>query len=209
MILIFDLDDTLIHTHKKAYEKTLAIATTFNKSLSFEDFKKAYGKRDFSSCVNFWFDDIDPQEFRDRYDKIRRRYPYEPIGNVSELLEEFYQNHKIGILTNSTQEGTNYKLNCMGFTKKNRSIFEFIYHKGNLIAPKPNPAQIKKINLEGFSLDDMIYIGDNIRDFEFASKGEISFYGVLTGLESKKDFLNAGLENNRIIDNVHYLIDII
>jgi phosphoglycolate phosphatase-like HAD superfamily hydrolase len=207
MILIFDLDDTLVQTHKKAYEKTLAIAKTFGKVLSFQDFRKAYGKMDFPSCVNFWFDDVDSKEFRSRYNTIRKQYPYEPVGNISGLLQKLAQENEIGILTNSTPEGTDYKLNCLGFPESKRNFFEFIYHKENSVAPKPDPRQIQIINSNGFSLDEMVYIGDNVRDFEFASAGGISFYAVLTGLETKNNFLNVGLDNNKIIDNVHYLID--
>ncbi len=205
-MLIFDLDDTLVYTHKTAYEKTLVTARTFDKSLSFQDFKKVYSKKDFISCVRFWFDDVDPEEFRKRYDLIRRDYPYEPIGDVSRLLNKLAQSNNIGILTNSTSEGTEFKLDCLGFTKDNRDVFDFIYHKDNSIAPKPNPAQIREIASKGFSLNEMVYIGDSVRDWKFALLGGISFYAVLTGIETKQDFLFSGLDKKRIIPNIHSLI---
>jgi phosphoglycolate phosphatase-like HAD superfamily hydrolase len=207
MLLIFDLDDTLVYTHKKAYEKTKIIASIFNKTLTFEDFKRNYGKKNFTSCVKDWFGDLDPIKFRNCYNLIRKEYPYEPIGDVIGLLEKLLQKHKIGILTNSTFEGTDYKLNCLGLTKDKRDMFQFIYHQKNLIAPKPNPHQIYKINQDGFSLDEMIYIGDNVRDYKFSLNGGISFYGVLTGLETESDFLNNGVPKSRILKNIHDLLN--
>lgn len=203
MLLIFDLDDTLVHTHKKSYEKTKYTAELFGHSLTFENFKKRYGKMDFESCVNLWFQNIDAKKFREKYNKIRENFPYEPIGDISNLMSQLSKKHKLGIITNSTHQGTDFKLNCLGFEKNKRDIFNFIFHKHNMKHPKPNPSQIEKICNDGYNKSEIIYFGDNLRDYEFASNAGINFYGVLTGLETKEYFIKNGIKKSHIFKNIH------
>jgi HAD superfamily hydrolase (TIGR01549 family) len=203
MLLIFDLDDTLVHTHQKAYEKTAVTADSFGLSLTFEDFFKSYGKMSFSECLNFWFGEINSTEFRRRYNTIREDFPYEPIGDVFNLLLDLSSSNDIGILTNSTQGGTKFKLRNLGLI--GATFLSFVYHNGNLIKPKPDAAQIERIVESGYSRSDIVYIGDNVRDFEFASNGNVLFHGVLTGLTTRRDFEKAGVSSDTILNDVHDL----
>ena len=79
---------------------------------------------------------------------------------------------------------------------------KFIYHKNNMIEPKPSPKQIEYISKE-YNPNKITYIGDNCRDYEFALNSGINFLGVLTGIEERIDFLNAGLQENHIFKDIH------
>ena len=207
MMYIFDLDDTLVHTHLKAYEKTVCTAKMFGRSFDFEQFKTGYGKMDFHSCVRLWFEGINPDEFRARYNSLRTSYPYEPIGDVLGLFSYICADNDIGIITNSSCEGTDFKLNCIGLCNDRRGIFRFIYHKGNMVKPKPDSAQIEILCKQGYRRDDMVYIGDNVRDYDFAQNSGIVFFAVLTGLETTDDFLRSGIPADRILEDVHGIRD--
>lgn len=199
MLLLFDLDDTLVRTHPAAYEKTVLAAAEYGRRISFKKFAELYGKMPFEECVKRWFDGIDPGEFRTVYDTFRETNPYAPLGDVRGLLTRLKGRHDIGIITNSTEAGTRFKLRCIGIGEGELAM---LYHAGNILARKPDPAQLLAIK-EGRA--DIVYVGDTLRDYRFARNADVPFYGVLTGLEKAEEFLHAGLTPERILPDVHAL----
>lgn len=206
-LYIFDLDDTLVNTHQKAFEKTVRTAFYFGYDLDYERFCKAYGKMDFFSCLNYWFGDLDVSEFREFYNSIRLDYPYFSIGNIKKLFEDLSIDNSLGIITNSSRDGTFFKLECLRQDGVDLEKLDFVFHGDNMVSPKPSPEQLKMIFCLGYQRKKTVYIGDNVRDFEFSLNGGIDFYAVLSGLETKEDFISRGLGEDRILNTVHDLLD--
>ena len=199
-LIFFDLDDTLVRTHEKAFEKTKVIAETFGKKIRVELFREHYSRCSFEECVRQWFDnEIDPVEFRKRYDKIRHQFPYEQVGDIAHLFQELSRTYDVGIMTNSTRKGTEFKLSCI---QLQTSYLVFVYHAGNSLAAKPFPEQIHHILSLGYTPEATTYVGDSINDLVFANNGEIRFYGVLTGITKREQFIAAGLPEEKILKDV-------
>lgn len=202
-LIIFDLDDTLVETYHLSFLKTSVIAKSYNENFNYDLFKKYYGKLTLEECVHIWFDKkIAPEVFRKHYNLLRHNYPYKGIGDVKKFLHSLSKKFDIGIITNSTKDATEYKLSCLGLSSI-ENLFKFVYHCENSIKPKPHPDQINFIIDQGRKRESICYIGDNARDFDFAKRAQIEFFGVLTGLETTEGFLKMGLKKERILTTIH------
>ena len=190
-IIIFDVDDTLIYTIDTAYKKTsLAGKKVYNMSLKKTDFINLYGKHKFEECIRYWYNAKDISEFINEYNNIKLEYEY--IGDIKQIIEDIKKfNIIIGIVTNSTKEKTERKLN------KYVDLFDFIY----VDAEKPNEKAILNI-IKKYSVkkEEVILIGDSENDYQASKNAHINFCGVNTG---KKKWDN---ENVKYIESINDLI---
>lgn len=190
-IIIFDVDDTLIYTIDTAYKKTnMAGKKVYNMGLTKTDFINLYGKYKFEECVRYWYNTKDISEFINEYNNIKLEYEY--IGDIKQIIEDIKKFDIItGIVTNSTKEKTERKLN------KYIDLFDFIY----VDAEKPNEKAIlniiKKYHIKK---EEVILIGDSENDYQASKNAHINFCGVNTG---KKKWNN---ENVKYIESIKDLI---
>lgn len=173
-IVIFDVDDTLIYTIDTAYKKTsLAGKNTYNINLSKEQFLKLYGKYNFENCIRHWYNKKEINDFIENYNSIKMNYEY--IADINKIVKNLKSNGIIvGIVTNSTIEKTNRKLN------KYTELFDFIYAD----ACKPEPKIFLEI-MEKYHVKntDVLYIGDSQNDYLATQNANINFCAVNTGKE--------------------------
>ena len=190
-IIIFDVDDTLIYTIDTAYKKTNMVGKkVYNMSLKKTDFINLYGKYKFEECVRHWYNTKDISEFINEYNNIKLEYEY--IGDIKQIIEDIKKFNIItGIVTNSTKEKTERKLN------KYIDLFDFIY----VDAEKPNEKAILNI-IKRYHIkkEEVILIGDSENDYQASKNAHINFCGVNTG---KKKWDN---ENVKYIESIKDLI---
>lgn len=123
------------------------------------------------------------------------------VEGLKEVLEELAKKDLIlGILTSNTKE------NVEKFCKKNGlNMFRYIYSEKSLFGKEKG---IKKLLKERkLKKDEIIYIGDEIRDWEACQKVGVKMIGVSWGFNDKKLFKEGGLKE--IIDRPEELKDIL
>lgn len=173
-IVIFDVDDTLIYTINAAYKKTnLAGKNTYNMNLSKEQFLELYGRYNFEDCIRYWYNKEEINAFIEDYNSIKMDYEY--IADIDKIVKSLKSNDIIvGIVTNSTIEKTNRKLN------KHIELFDFIYAD----ACKPDPKIFLEI-MEKYHVKntEVLYIGDSQNDYLATQNANINFCAVNTGKE--------------------------
>lgn len=110
------------------------------------------------------------------------------------LLKKSYQ---LGIVTSNSVE------NVEGFLEKNNiAIFDFIYSDKNLFGKgKVLKGLIKKYN---FISEDLIYIGDEVRDIEAAKESNIKIISVSWGFNTREVLLKN--KPDAVVDNIEQLV---
>lgn len=173
-IVIFDVDDTLIYTINTAYKKTnLAGKNTYNMNLSKEQFLELYGRYNFEDCIRHWYNKEEINAFIENYNSIKMDYEY--ISDINKIVENLKSNDIIvGIVTNSTIEKTNRKLN------KYIQLFDFIYADAHKPDPKIFLEIIEKYHVKN---TEVLYIGDSQNDYLATQNANINFCAVNTGKE--------------------------
>jgi len=102
---------------------------------------------------------------------------FKTFNGIREVLQELKKNHKLGIITSNSVK------NVERFLRNNDvEYFDFIYSVGLFNKSK----QLKKL-MEKYKLtpEDIIYVGDEIRDIEAARKNGMKVISVSWGLNSK------------------------
>lgn len=125
--------------------------------------------------------------------KISKHIPYmKPVRGIDQVLQQL-QNIKypMGIITSNSTE------NVQTFIAKNNlKVFDFITSENHIFG---KDRSIKKYLKNSKKLpDDVIYIGDEVRDIEAAHKAEVKIIAVTWGFNGKNI-----LQKN----NPDYLID--
>lgn len=108
-----------------------------------------------------------------------------PVLGMAEILEKLKtKGFFLGILTSNSEENVNAYLKKQGI-----DLFDFIYTGNNIFGKKKH---LKKILKRGkISPQDVIYIGDEIRDMEAAESASI-FKGAVTWGYNSKRLLQEG-----------------
>lgn len=124
-----------------------------------------------------------------------------PITGIKEALIELKnQGNKLGIITSNSQE------NVMAFLLKNNLhyLFDFIYSGTTFGKHKVITKLLREENLK---FEDVIYVGDEIRDIEAARKSQIKAIAVSWGFNSKE--ILAEQKPDFLIHQPNELIDVI
>lgn len=124
-----------------------------------------------------------------------------PITGIKEALIELKnQGNKLGIITSNSQE------NVMAFLLKNnlQCLFDFIYSATTF---GKNKVITKLLRQENLKFEDVIYVGDEIRDIEAARKSQIKAIAVSWGFNSKE--VLAEQNPDFLIHQPNELIDVI
>lgn len=197
--IFFDFDDTLIATKDLAYEKHKLAAEALNlKMPSRKEFFAEYGLP-WKKFIAKTFSSASFEDFTKEYFKNKEKYL--PIAGANETLKFLSsKNLFLGILT--TRAIDSVKLHAQKFFP---NTFHSI-HSCSEAFHKPDPKSfdevINVLNERKIPLEKTLYVGDSLHDF-FASKDAgLNFVAVLTGYHFKKDFLNNGLSEDRMLSSL-------
>ncbi|MFA5061306.1 MAG: HAD-IA family hydrolase [Candidatus Pacearchaeota archaeon] len=194
--IFFDLDDTLVNTRETIYKRIGILLEEFQLRT---DPYKIYDLLDLKDREERLKGLVkNPADFWERYEQLRRIVRVSSISGVIPTLEELRsRNIPLGIITNNRHGKTLEKLTS---AKINSRIFiGGIYSCSEIDFLKPSSEIAKIINLFP---EKVLYVGDDLIDYEFAQNMGVDFYGVCTGFYGKEDFLKKGLGVERIFPNI-------
>lgn len=111
----------------------------------------------------------------------------------------------MSILT-SRDQSTHFQLQFHGLD----SLFSFVCTLEDSHAPKPNPSSIEPLlrdyERHGILLNDLVFVGDSVHsDYGLAQAIGMDFIAVTWGVNTRNDFLAAGMDPRYIIDTIEDL----
>lgn len=195
--VIFDMDNTLVATDEYVLCHILETASFLSIDVSTDDIKNVLKK-------NLDFEDLFHELFRqdapimlEHYRATAKQRHYTALPHVKEFLSSLKPIIITGILTNRVKMAEE-RLSQAGL-----SGFSFI------ISPqekKPSPGSFNEVlallSEKGLSKEDAVYIGDHIHDYLAAKSASIPFYAVTTGSTTRTEFLDAGLDDMHILNDM-------
>ncbi|MBU2638963.1 MAG: HAD family hydrolase [Nanoarchaeota archaeon] len=139
-------------------------------------------------------------EFFGDYEALRAVIVVSPLADIKSLFGRIKASGlNTGVLTNNNYLSSKSKLSRCGLTE--RDLCGLFFHSGNLPCLKPNPHcfDVLPASLERKGI---IYVGDAVSDYEAAHGAGLSFIAVTTGINTKEEFLSAGLAVRDILENI-------
>lgn len=209
--IIFDFDDTLVHTYENGLDNLKEVSNQLGLSLPpKEHLLKHYGNG-WKEFIESAFPGTDPDFFAKKYLSSPSFKTCPPVKGVHEILDILCKKYTLGIVTAGNKEVCMSSLIKAGIDIKK---FSFILTQDEIKKPKKDPSYFDVVSMElakiGISKREVLFVGDSTFDHEAAKNAGISFVGVLTGPCKKEDFLALGVKEQMIIPSVFelpYLIE--
>ena len=198
--LIFDFDGVIVDSTMIGFRKINKNLSGLNLPEVSENFlRKHWGKKadDLFSLV---CEEVGASQEKKENFKMRDAYMLEEYALSSEVvaaLSELQETNYIGLLTSRTDNSLYNLANKIGL---DLNMFDFIQTADRCSYTKPDGSVFKPllewVRALGFAASDVVYFGDTI-DYDYAAtqncQPRIDFVGVASGVNTVRDFLNAGL----------------
>lgn len=211
--VIFDLDQTLFDSFAGIVEAhKINGKENYNIDITEELIKKHWGK----PVEEFWkilYQDLDTIENLLKTTlETREKYKIEAklFKHVKKLLKLLKRKYKTGIVTSSNSELVFHMLKKQNLDP---NMFCLIQGSEQTIYHKPDPRvfelTINTLQKMGIDSKNVLYIGDSTHDFLAAHGANLHFIAVLTGLNTKEEFVELGLSPKFIIKELIQLKQIL
>ncbi len=204
--IIFDFDDTLVESRLQKWAQHKHVAKKFyNIDLQDEEIRQHWGKP-FHELISILYKNSDNIENMDKaIISTKEDFLKNCYQGAMEMIKEFiHQKVEIGVLS-----AANTPHLVEDLTRFDFPITKFFCIQGadQTKVHKPNPQVFKpifeKIKEKGINPSEILYVGDSLDDFEASKGAGIDFIGVATGLYSKEDFQNKGV--NIVLSKINEL----
>lgn len=199
-VLVFDFDGTLAQTSDKIFEVISEYIPDYSKLKYISQMRDFFINRSWKQIIRaLYFEYKLKPHNKEISKKIAQKIfevnlDYELINVLTALKTK---NYKLIILSSNFRENIQHIL-----LQNNIDIFDDIYGEGHLLRKYKT---LRKIVKE-YPNNEVIYIGDEIRDIYTARKANIRGIGVTWGINTKKDFEEYGVEE--ILEKVEDLNNI-
>ncbi len=126
-------------------------------------------------------------------------FPFTKI-TISSLKKAGY---KLGVISSGPRKGMENTIRRYLHLPDDTYTFffsgeDFPFHKPD---PRVFDAGLELLLQLGISSQEVIYVGDNVVDYQAAAAKGISFIAVTTGFTTKEQFINLGLNAKNILHN--------
>ena len=211
MIIIFDLDGTLINTIDDLGQAcNYALMACEFPTHKIEDYPRLVG-----NGINKLIERALPEEHRNEETVLRLReyfvpyydehncdltYPYDGIPALLQTLKE--QGHKLAVASNKYQAATE-KIVAQLFP----GMFDVVLGERENIARKPDPQIVYDIIKNYELIQDCLYVGDSLVDAETAKAANLPFVACTWGFCTKEQLATAN--PNYMINHPSELINIL
>lgn len=207
MIVIFDLDGTLVDTYPVVRKTLIEVFDKYLPDLKYnEELLKSFFGPTLQDSFNKITGDQNETDFLIReYRKINRRY-YEKeltlFPNVKEALEKLSKKNKLAILSNRIQELVEIGIKVTEIDK----YFDCVIGVDNMPKPKPHPDGIFQI-LDKYDEKKAVFIGDALSDVKTAQNAGIIGIGTTWALTSREEY--EEINTDYIVDSYEELVKIL
>jgi len=195
--VFFDFDDTLVATFeaKKAEHKYIA-KTHYNKDLSDEEILKHWGIP-YSKMIQIFYETTDVERAIQHNLKNHSKFPKELYKETINTLRHLKNSGKIiGVVTSATSFQFYHDIDMLGVP---RELFDYVQTEEDSQFHKPDPKvfdpPLKWLKTKGIKPEEVLYVGDGIRDMEAALGAGLEFLGVTTGLITHEQFKEKGVRS--------------
>jgi len=193
--ILFDFDETLVEAMGVKWKQHQHAAKKFyNHDLTEETIRNYWGMP-FEPMIRLFYTNKDSVEnMKNNYHSLDDRYPKYPFTDTIPVLT-YLQNHGFwtGVITSMTKESVvkDMKKDGLPYGKFNliQGSTDSLFHKPD---PRVFDAVIQILKEIDISLDEILYIGDDIRDMQAAQGAGIHFIAIPNGLTSKEEFIKKG-----------------
>ncbi len=184
-LIIFDLDETLIHHKEDTYYMLFNGALEYFgiKKIGYEEYRNMdlWNHESIEAIHNLisGFFGLDGKKFFGYLNSVEGQFHKKMLEkgaicvfeDVSETIEKLKQlGHKIGVVTNSGRESALIKLNVIGHD------FDIVITRDDVEKAKPHADPLlKAINSLGFSKEDVVFVGDSEIDRIASERAGIKF----------------------------------
>lgn len=207
---IFDLDDTLVKTHKVKWAHHKAVAKQFyNIDLTDEVLREHWGKP-FNEMIGYYYQHSDTLEnMRKANQQLEMKFLKELHGDApGVILDLLDRSIEVGVLSSSSKTHVEFDLKRLGFPIEKLS---FIYGSEDTPSHKPDPQVFTPalifLEKKEIKKKNVVYIGDALIDYYAARDAGIQFIGITSGLVSRKEFQDKNVPN--IVDVIAKVKEII
>ena len=201
--IIFDFDDTLTHTHKGEYARHIQVAKKMGlPGLTKEKFLSMWGPPWSVLIAELW-PDCDVEKFKRNYKLIHGTKRHRLVPGAKRTLV-FLKNkgYQIYLLSSRDDKSLMHNLRGNGI----QDHFHQIHSADHAQFHKPDPRVFITFAVQnGLILEETMYVGDLLLDYEGASNAGMTFIAVLTGIHDRKRFMSAGLKPKYIISSIKEL----
>ena len=194
--VLFDLDDTLVDTTKTILRRLEQLSKKFSLekdvdylyNLVSNPLREDILAKSCECSKEIWLE----------YERLRNTILVNPIGDVRSLFDKLKKRKiKVGVLTNNLSSKSIFKLLRCGITQED--LEGGFFNSENVPYLKPDYRCFNHLK----NKNSTVYVGDNSLDYIAARDAKISFFGVMTGLVPKEQFINLGLNEDYIFKNIH------
>ena len=198
MVIIFDLDGTLLNTiDDLGYACNYALEKAGYPTFPIEDYPAKVG-----NGINNLIRRALPESERteENIQKVRAYFvpyynehncdytrPYEGVPEVLATLKA--QGHLLAVASNKYQAATEKIVNYFF-----PGVFDVILGEREGIERKPNPQIVFDI-LDRLRLTEALYIGDSLVDYETAKNANVPFVACSWGFVARERLVEAGVEH--------------
>lgn len=190
--ILFDYDDTLVKTKQIQVKVIQETGRKFyGVELSEEKILEKWGEP-FQSLFEFIFDGVASFEDAARdYKSIRS--PMEVYDGAVETLKTLVTKFKVGIVTASSYDLVVPDLKTLGFPVneffKIQTAEDTTVHKPD---PKVFDPILQELKLQNILPNEVVYIGDALRDYQAATGAGLHFIGAAFLPKSEEIFTKVG-----------------
>lgn len=207
---IFDLDDTLINTYETVTRDHYPrLAKILGVSYPDDDVVRQYWGNDLCVSLEKIFGiPVDQRKTIAELQQLHKNDPVPPINGTHIILDVLRKHKKfIGLYSSSPPALMD---TCIRSSlSRKREDFDFIFSTAEQQIAKPSP-HIVYIMMERYrqlfgieiGLDKVLLIGDSVADFLIAKNARVDFAAVLTGPTTQADFIDVGLDPQRIFPSI-------
>jgi phosphoglycolate phosphatase-like HAD superfamily hydrolase len=199
-LIAFDLDDTLLDCSHLAARKTSELARQFGYEFDQKLFFDLFGRVSFEDCAKILFPSIGIDEYSSSYANLKKKFPYRRLFDVDSFFAQLLKTgFDIGIVTNEVRSKALAKIEVALTRNDIRDKLLFVID--SQCGFKKKDTEMAQLLRDRSTLhDQIIIVGDSLEDFELSINGDFDFRGVLTGLTTREQFLNAGVLRKSIFN---------
>jgi phosphoglycolate phosphatase-like HAD superfamily hydrolase len=203
--VLCDFDDTLMATRETRVPLIMDTLAELGCHVEWERVIHHWGKP-FPQLIKCLAPTVDYVVFHRQYsERMSSRAPV-VLPGAAELLQSLRDRGTlVEIVSSGSRKLVLHDLEAGGLM----TYVERVWACEDTGSCKPDPAvldqPLAQLEDRGIPRRAVAYVGDSLADYRVAHSRRLSFVGVLTGLQSRADFLDAGVPSVQIVDTLRAL----